>query len=460
MRLAKRNSQGGQAIVIVAAIILVLVALGALVFDVGLGMTDRRNLQAYSDAAAVAGARSYTPASVHGAHWVAMQYLVGPLGFTLPTGLCASAASCPAGTYNVTGYTIQLADSTLPGWNYPTALDVVITQQQPSLFSRMMGFSQLTIAASARGALPGPQLTGALYAVAGVAGDVSINGGGNGIQTATGSVYAFGNFGANNGPHSTGIPGAQTNYNGTACPGSPTTEVDFGGSSNSDTYHQEAPLAPAIVVVNNKTAPATFDNSGPTIAAPVYATAGAAKDGLGHWKPGVYNGFAPSGGLMNAGVFKIINTANPSLGSITNTTHTVSGTEDTTGAVAIVLDSSDTGTLDISGAVLNGLDDLHPANYNGTRDPQGTHNFVIFGGNGATGFAGSIDVGPGASTDLSGIVYLPKTTYSDHGNTTVRFTGSTTFKSISSSGTADIKFSWVCGLNAVAAVGSGGGLIR
>jgi hypothetical protein len=273
-------------------------------------------------------------------------------------------------------------------------------------------------------------------------------------------VYAFGDFGANNGPHSTGVPGVQTNYDGTACPGNPVTNVDFGGASNSLTYHQEAPAAPPLVVGNNKTAPTTFDTAGPTIAAPVYATAGAAKDGLGRWKPGVYNGFAPSGGLMNAGVFKIINTANPNFGSITNTIYTASGTEDTTGAVAIILDSSDTGTLGISGAVLNGLDDLHAANYNGTRDPQGTHNFVIFGGNGATGFAGSIDIGPGASTDLSGIVYLPKTTYSDHGSATVRFTGSTTFKSVSSSGTADIKFSWVCGLNAVAAVGSGGGLIR
>src|ERR1700704_1141815 len=125
MRLAK-NSQAGQAIVIVAAMVLVLVALGALVFDIGLGMTDRRSLQAYADAAAVAGARSYTSSSVHGAHWVAMQYLTGPLGFTVPTGSCTSSSACPAGTYTLSPYTIQLADSTLTGWTYPTALDVVL----------------------------------------------------------------------------------------------------------------------------------------------------------------------------------------------------------------------------------------------------------------------------------------------------------------------------------------------
>ena len=113
----------------------------------------------------------------------------------------------------------------------------------------------------------------------------------------------------------------------------------------------------------------------------------------------------PTGGFMNAGVYVIKSVTNPSLGNATNTTWTASGTVDTAGAVAIVLDNTDTGTLDWSSAVLNGLDDLYPVGYNGPnpRDPQGTHNFVIYGGNGATGFAGSVSVGPGATTDLSGI---------------------------------------------------------
>jgi Flp pilus assembly protein TadG len=453
------DGQRGQAIVVMAAIIVFLVIFGALVFDLGLAMSDRRNLQAYADAAALAGARSYTAASVAGAHWVAMQYLTGPLGFTLPTGSCTNSANCPAGTYTVTPFTVQLADTTLTGFAYPTALDVVITHQQPSIFARIVGFSQVTIAASARGAKSGPQLIAAGYSLAAVSGDAAINGGGSGTQTATGPVYAFGNFGANNGPHSTGVPGVQTNYDGTACPGSPSNAVDFGGgTSNGLTWHVEAPGTGTIGL--NKPAPTPFDTSGPTSAGPTYTTVGAAKDGMGHWKPGIYNGIIPNGGLMNAGVFVIKNVANPALGSITNTVHTVSGTEDTTGAVAIVLDSSDTGSLDISSAILNGLDDLHPANYNGTRDPLGTHNFVIYGGNGATGFAGSIDIGPHSTTDLSGIVYLPKVTYTQHGNTSPLFTGAATFASMTSSGTGNVMFSWVCGLSAVATVGSGGGLTR
>src|SRR5580700_7469365 len=101
------DGQGGQAIVVMAAIIIILVIFGALVFDLGLAMSDRRNLQAYADASALAGARSYTPASVAGAHWVAMQYLTGPLGFALPTGSCTNSANCPAGTYTVSPFTID-----------------------------------------------------------------------------------------------------------------------------------------------------------------------------------------------------------------------------------------------------------------------------------------------------------------------------------------------------------------
>jgi Flp pilus assembly protein TadG len=454
-----RGRQSGQALVVVAGIIIALTVLGALVFDVGLAMSDRRNLQEYADAAALAGSRSYTPASVAGAHWVAMEYLTAPLSFTLPTGSCTSSATCPAGTYTLTPYTVQLADTTIAGWTFPTALDVVITHQAPGIFSRIIGFSNVTTAASGRAALPGPELIGAVYAMAAVSGNAGINGGGSGVQTVTGPAYAFGNFGANNGPHSTGIPKTQTNYNGSACPGNPTNEADFGGGvSGGLAWHWEPSGSGTIGL--NKPAPTPFDTVGPTTVGPTYASAAAAKDGSGHWKPGIYNGFAPSGGTMNGGVYKLINVSNPSFGSITNTIYTASGTEDTTGAVAIVLDSSDTGSLDISGAILNGLDDLHPQNYTGTRDPEGTRNFVLYGGNGAGAFAGTIDIGPHATTDLSGIVYLPKVTYGDHGATTVKFTGSTTFASMSSSGTANITFSWVCGLNAVAAVGNGGGLIR
>src|SRR5437016_5640428 len=294
-----RRRQGGQAVVIVVAIIVALTVLGVMVFDAGLAMSDRRNLQAYADASALAGARSYGP-GVNKAHWVAMQYLGNSLAFTVPSGACSSVSACPAGTYSVTGYTITLSDSWRVNgiFNYPSVLDVVISHTQPP---------------------------------------------------------------TDGGP---------------------------------------MPVTP------NVPPPTNYDNASPVAPNVTYVTAAQAKDAFGHWMPGIYNGFAPSGGTMNGGVYKIINATNLNLGSITNTIHTPSGTSDPTGAVAIVLDSSDTGTLDITSAVLNGLDDLNPPGYTGPRDQMGTHNFVIFGGNGAGAFSGTVAVGPGATTHMSGILYI------------------------------------------------------
>ena len=462
---AAGKNQSGQAIVIVAAMLVAFVILGTMVFDVGLAMSDRRNIQAHADAAALAGARSYGPQGTSKAHWMAMQYLAPALGFGVPTGACASAASCPAGTYGVAGYQITLSDSYRPNGilNYPSVLDVVINHQQPSIFARMVGYSQLTTAASARASKPGPEINGSVYAVAAVSGDAMINGGGAAFQTVTGPVYAYGSFGANNGPHSTGVPGVQTNYDGTACAGSPTNFLDNGGAGNSLNYHTTD--GSGLPDNSNVPPPTNFDNASPVAAGtppPMYTTAAQAKDAAGNWKPGIYTGFAPSGGMMNGGVYKIINATNLALGTITNTNYTASGTSDPAGAVAIVLDSSDTGTLDISKAKLNGLDDLAPASGLGTRDPMGTHNFVIFGGNGATGFSGSMSVGPGATTDLSGIIYLPKVTYVSNGNSSPQFTGSVVVASmtVNGGGNGAQVFHWVCGLNAIAGQPYQGGLLR
>jgi hypothetical protein len=208
--------------------------------------------------------------------------------------------------------------------------------------------------------------------------------------------------------------------------------------------------------------PTPFDNASPTTSGPTYSSVAQAQDGLGNWKPGIYNGFAPSGGKMNGGVFKIINTAGIPLGSITNTVHAASGTSNGADAVAIVLDSSDTGTLDISQAILNGLDDLNPPGYLGPRDPAGTHNFVLYGGNGPGAFAGTVSIGPGATTDMSGIIYMPRVAYLSNGNSSPVFTGSVTFASmnVTGGGNGMQTFRWVCGLNAIAGQAYQGGLVR
>ena len=454
-----RRRQSGQAIVFVVGIIVGLTVLGAVVFDAGLAMSDRRNLQSYADAAALAGARSYGPGG-DAAHWVAMEYLGAALNFGLPVGRCASGASCPSGTYSANGYAITLQDS----WrvngilNYPSVLDVVISHQQPSIFARMIGFSTLKSAASARADTPGPQFNGANYAVAAVSGDALINGGGAAFQTVTGPVYAYGSFGANNAPHSTGVPSVQTNYDGTACPGSPVNRLDNGGTGNSLDYHT---TDGGSMPDNFGVAPPTqYDQASPVAPNAVYTSAAQAKDVTGNWMPGIYSGFAPNGGTMNGGVYKIVNATNMALGSITNTVHTASGTPDPTGAVAIVIDGSDSG-LDISNAVLNGLDDLNAPGYTGQRDPMGTHNFVIWGG-GSNPYTAGITIGPHATTDMSGIIYLPKSPYVSDGNSSPSFTGSVIVQSmtVKGGGNGQQVFKWVCGLNAVAGQPYDGGLVR
>jgi hypothetical protein len=276
-------------------------------------------------------------------------------------------------------------------------------------------------------------------------------------------VYAFGSFGANNGPHSTGVPSVQTNFDGTACPGNPPNVLDNGGGANGLNFHTTD--GAALTNHNNVAVPNNYDNASPVPAGtppPVYLSAASALDGAGNWKPGIYSGFAPSGGTMDGGVYKIINSPSLALGSITNAIHTASGTADTTGAVAIVIDSSDTGGLDLSQAVLNGLDDLYPTGYTGTRDPMGTHNFVVYGGNGPNAFTGGITIGPHAGTDMSGIIYVPQSDYVSDGNSSPSFTGSVIVKSmtVQGGGNGVQVFKWVCGLNAVAGQPYQGGLIR
>jgi Flp pilus assembly protein TadG len=439
MTAPSRRRQGGQAVVIIVAMIVALTVLGVMVFDAGLAMSDRRNLQAYADAAALAGSRSYAPGA-NNAHWVAMEYLGAALNFNVPVGTCNGGGNCPAGSYAVNGYTITLSDT----WryqgifNYPTVLDVVISHVQPSIFARMVGFSTLTSAASARATNPGPQYNSANYAVAAVSGDALINGGGAAFQTVGGPVYAYGSFGANNGPHSTGVPSVQTNYDGQTCPGSPNF-LDNGGGANNLNYHTTdgANMAQTGFVAP----PNNYDIvAWPALPNIVYTSAAAAQDASGHWKPGIYDGFAPSGGFMNGGLYKIINSPNLALGKITNTLHTPSGTADPSGAVAILLDASDTGAFDLSDAELNGLDDLNAAGAGGTRDPMGTHNFVVW----------------------SGIIYLPKAPYTSDGNASPSFTGSVIVKSmtVQGGGNGQQVFKWVCGLNAVAGQPYDGGLIR
>jgi hypothetical protein len=180
----------------------------------------------------------------------------------------------------------------------------------------------------------------------------------------------------------------------------------------------------------------------------------AAKDAKGNWNPGIYDGVYPSGGKMNPGVYQVVNvTGGISLGAITNAIPAPIGVLDSSGAVAIVLDGTDTGSLDLGSAVLNAVDDLGST---GIRDPQGTHNFVLYG---AT-YQGGVT---GGGLDLTGVVYLPKSQLSFNGTASATFTGSVLVASVRvvGGGNGTQVYRWICGLQTVdKSHSSGGGLVR
>lgn len=437
------DGRRGQVIVLVALMSALLIGLAAFAIDLSLAMSDRRLLQADADAAALAGAVSYAT-STNAAHYVTIQYLQKPLGFTLPLGSCTSNTACPAGTYATGAYTITIGDPA------SKQMDLSIQHTEPGLFAGFIG-ATVNTGSSVRTMAPGPTVVPELFGAVATTGSFDVSGGGGSVRNFGASVYAKANFGANNGPHADGVPTNQTDYAGNTC--SPTTSntVDLGGTSNSQSF---AWIGGTGATNYSQSLPATtnFDAYGPTAPSTTYTTTASAKDGSGNWLPGIYNGIYPSGGKMNPGVYKIINvTSTISMGSITNLTYTAPGTEDTNGAVAIMLDSSDTGALDISTVTLNGLDDLHAQSYTGPRDLEGTHNFVFFSKSDATGYAGTISWGPGANATVSGVFYLPKVTMSASGNPNYNFTGQVTIadSSISGGGNGTQSINWVCGLNIV-----------
>lgn len=446
MKPYRREGRRGQVIVLVALMGMLLFGLAAFALDLSLAQSDRRLLQADVDAAALAGAVSYST-STHAAHYVALQYLQKPLGFTLPLGSCTSNSACPPGTYTTGAYTITIAD--------PAAkqMDLSIQHTEPGLFAGVIGQTVAT-GSSVRTTAPGPTIIAAGYNVVAVTGAIAITGGGGTNRHFGDNVWAAADFGDNNGGNHTTVETYVTDYTGTVCPGNLPVHVDHGAATNGQSFVWSPTTG--VERFNINPAPTPYETIGPVPPVGVtFTTIASAKDGLGNWKPGTYSGagiYPSAPGKLNPGVFKLINqTGTMSFGALTNVTYTASGTEDAAGAAVIVLDSSDTGAIDISSVVLNGLDDLHPQSYTGPRDPQGTHNFVFYSTNDASGYTGTIDFGPGTSLDISGIFYLPKFTITGHGNPSVQFTGMVTIASwaIAGGGGSPQTMRWVCGLGAV-----------
>jgi hypothetical protein len=432
-----RHRQSGQAIVLVALMIVVIAGLGALAIDVGGAMSDRRDLQGEADMAALAGASSLG-VGADAANYVAVQYAARATGVPLPVAGCASG-SCPAGAYASGDFSFVVAD---PG----DAIDVTISRRLTAWFGGVIGVPHYTVTASAR-AGSASRFTSSPYAVMGFAGDVGVAGGGT-VKDATfgGSVYSAGSFGTNNGPHEPTVMFYQTDASGNLCPGPVPNQVDLGVSANSLAFLWSGPDGPTSFNVPSQR---PFENQAPTTSGPTFTRASDATDpATGHWMPGRYAGFYPSGGLLDPGVYVIANvTTTISLGVIANAIPAPRGQADPRGAVSIVLDGTDIGPLDMSDAVLNGVDDLGGPTALPPRDPLGTHNFVIY----ASGFQGAFELGPASRSDVSGLLYAPDSILHTNGNANPTFTGSAMFAGIDTVGGGDglPKYNWICGLGSV-----------
>ncbi len=451
-----QRGKSGQVMVLLGLLAVVILGSVAIALDQGLAMIDRRSLQGIADSAALAGARSF-PQGPATANYVAMQYLARSLKFSLPLPSCSSGSSCPAATYQVAGgaYTIVLTDGA-------NTLDVSVQHSRPTLVAGALGITTQVSGSSARALPPAPRTVGAGYALAGLSGDLQVNGGGTSSPSGdvSGPVYAAGNFGANNVPHAPILPAAITNFDGTLCGSGAINHVDLGGGGDALNYQWSGGSGTQNT---NVPAPNVFGGYAPVATGPTYTSLAQAVGADSNWQPGTYVGIYPSGGKLDPGVYQISSVSSTiALGSITNAVSTTSGKADPGGAVVIVLDSSDTGALDITNAVLNGLDDLNPPSFAGPRDPQATHNFVLYAGSGPLGYSGSVTIGPQATTDLSGIVYLPQSTVIFNGNSSPRFTGAvvTASLTINGGGNGTQTFGWICGLNAVLGNAPAGGLTR
>jgi Flp pilus assembly protein TadG len=448
----RRRAQRGQALVVMALVGLAMFGFGAIALDQSVGMADRRDLQSAVDSAALAGARSSSSGAA-AEHYIAMQYLAKSLNFSMSSvSGCTSTSNCPTGSYTLGNYTFAVADT-------GRGLDISVQHSRRTLIAGVLGFSTAVAGTAARAQPAGPLMTAANYAMVGLGGDLLIHGGG--VQgdpsgDVGGAVYAYGNFGANNQPHAVQEPAALTDgATGSSCSPAVSTHVDLGGNSN-NLYYQ---IGGGSGTQNTGVArPSGFSNQAPTTTGGTYTAASPlAKDGSGNWKPGTYIGWYPTSGKLNAGVYVIKSTVTGiDLHNLQNLTPSTPapGTVDSSGAIAFVLDSSDNGSaLTFTNSNLNGIDDITGTGRN--PDPQGTHNFVVYG----AGFTGSLDF---AGATLSGIVYLPNSDASSHGNSSYTIYGSTWINSftLNGGGNGTQQFKWVCGLSSVIANSGGSGLVR
>src|SRR5260370_42452776 len=104
------------------------------------------------------------------------------------------------------------------------------------------------------------------------------------------------------------------------------------------------------------------------------------------------------------------------------------------------------------------MDDLNAQGMVGPVDPWGAHNFVFYG----LGYTGSVTIGPHATTNLTGVAYLPTSAVLTDGTASPVFVGALIVAShtINGGGNGTQTFDWICGLSTADGSHPQGGLVR
>src|SRR6516165_9779440 len=192
------KKEAGQALVLTAAALVVLLGFVGLGVDMGAARYERRLQQTAADAAAIAGATNLTYGGVQGG----AQNASAANGFTDTTG--GGACAAPPNNQGVGQVTVTVCNgpSTGPHAGNVNYVEVFVTAGQPTYFMKIFGVNSETITARA------------------VA--TNISGGSNG--DTTGCLYTLG-------PPSSSIEGV--NINGSATLNAPTCGIVDNGNYNS-----------------------------------------------------------------------------------------------------------------------------------------------------------------------------------------------------------------------------------
>jgi len=149
----KRKPEAGQALVLVAAaLVFVLLPILGLGIDVGYFRSQEAQLQTAADAAAIAaaGELSYAATCSCAAVQLAGQNAAAANGFTDQTNGATVAVNNPP------------QSSSDPNNGNSNFVEVVITQNEPTFFSRILGINSASLAARAEAMQPNKNSGGVL----------------------------------------------------------------------------------------------------------------------------------------------------------------------------------------------------------------------------------------------------------------------------------------------------------